>query len=156
MVDKNLIDKKAEQAFEMVESVRADIIKIKGLAKISNPKKIMIFTAPKWKVEAIELLKRKKISQPDFGLIMKELMADKKIRELGKEVPAFAKQLAQKLPDFGNKQFFDEAAALKEFLPMLKKEFGAKAEAKIAQASDEQKYPKAKNALPLKPAIIIE
>ena len=141
--DKKFIDQKTEQSFELVESVRADIIKIKGLAKIAAPKRILIFVSPKWKIDAIELLKKKKLSRPDMGQIMKEM-------------PAFAKQLTQKFPDYANSELFGETAVLSEFLPRLEKEFSAKIEAISADEADVQKYPKAKNSLPKKPAIVIE
>ena len=154
--DKKLIDAKIEQADELVEIVRADIAKIKELAKIKQIGKITIFTAPKWKFDAVSLLKAKKFERPDMGLLMKELMADQKIRKFGAEVPAFAKQIANKLGEYSNSELINELEVLKEFSKKLEKEFGAAVEIKSAENAEKEHQQKAKNALPLKPAILLE
>lgn len=151
-----LIDKKIEAGFELAKTVREDILTIKELAKINNPKKISIFVAPKWKTDALKLLLKKKIGRPDFGEIMKALMSDRQIRSFGKEVPVFAKQVSNKLSEYRNTEKINEFLVLKESLLSLEKEFNAIVEVKKAEDAIEPEMQKARNAVPLKPAILIE
>ncbi|MBU0636047.1 leucine--tRNA ligase [Candidatus Micrarchaeota archaeon] len=149
------IDPKIEQADELVQKVREDILKIRELAKIKQPKKITILVAPQWKWDAIEQLKKKKIEKPDFGIIMKALIADSKIRKFGKEIPVFAKQIVGKMMDYQKAAKLDELSVLKEFAPKYQKEFGASIEIKDA-ITEQKALQKAKSAIPLRPAILLE
>ena len=153
VADKKMVDKKAEQAEELVESLKADIRQIKELAKIATPKRVVLFAAPLWKWNAIQIAAKACGERPDFGAALKALMQDIEIRKHGSEVPAFAKALMPRLPLLRQAEKIDELKALKEALPALEKEFGCRVEVEQAEKSQ---HPKARNALPLKPAIFLE
>ncbi|MBI2598236.1 MAG: leucine--tRNA ligase [Candidatus Diapherotrites archaeon] len=154
--DEKFIDKKIEQAYSLMQAVREDIIKIKKLAKIPRPKKITIFVAPKWKYFALEKLKGKKIELPDISLIIKELVKEKELKLFLPQMPQFAKQAAGKLPELQQFEEIDELKMLKEFAQRLKKEFNAEVEIKKSEEAPPQMSQKAKNAFPMKPAILLD
>ncbi len=148
-----MIDRKAEQVEELLESVKEDVRQIKELAKISKPKKIVFFAAPEWKWAAIPLAVKACEEKPDAGAVIKALMHSPEIKKHGKEAQSYARPLTQRVMLLKDAEKVDEFSALKEAKPELEKEFGCKVEVEKAEKSSHQK---AKNALPLKPAILLE
>ena len=151
--NEKIIDRKAEQAQELVEQVAEDIRHIKELAKIEKPKRIILFTAPEWKWKCIPIVAKACREKPDYSLALKELMKHSEMKKHGKEVPKFAKTLISKISYLKDKEKLDEAKVLKEASPYLEKEFECRIEIEKAETS---KHPKAGNASPLKPAIFVE
>jgi leucyl-tRNA synthetase len=151
--DEKMIDRKAEQAEELVERVKADVRQIWEIAKIENPKRIVLFTAPEWKWGAASIAARACGERPDFGAVMKALMQDAEMKKHGNEMQGFAKAVVPRLPLLKEAERIDESGALKEALPLLEKEFGCTVEVERAEKSA---HPKARNAMPLKPAIFVE
>ena len=149
--DEKLIDRKAEAGEDLVERVRQDIGQVMELAKIEAPKKISLFVAPDWKWNAIEAVKKAVGEQPDFGKAMKAAASTKGAPK--SEVQGFVKAIINRLGEYREAVKINELKALKESALILEKEFGAKIEIGAAEKS---KVPKAKNALPAKPAILIE
>jgi leucyl-tRNA synthetase len=150
--DETLIDEQLEKIDDLVEELRKDIIKIKQLAKIDVSKKVKIFVAPKWKWEAMEIVKEVCKEKPDFGLAMKTLMQKEEFRTKGRELEKFLKNLMAKLLNVKELVWFDEKKFLEQAKGELEKEFG---EIEIINAQD-SKEPKASNAFPGKPAILVE
>jgi len=153
VADPKMIDRKAEQAAELVETAKEDVRRIMELAKISAPKKIVFFAAPEWKWKAVPIAAKACGERPDFGATMKALMQNDEMRRHGAEMEGFAKSLVGKIMDLGEKEKIDEFAALSEAAGDLEKAFGCKIEIEKAEKSP---HPKAKNAMPLKPAIFVE
>ena len=60
---------------EIVASLRNDILKVKELAKIDKIKKVSLFVAPKWKWDALVIVKEVCKDKPDFSATMKALMS---------------------------------------------------------------------------------
>ncbi len=151
--NEKLIDRKAEQAEDFVESVKGDVRQIMLLAKVEKPKKIVFFTAPAWKWKAIPIAVKACEERPDIGKTMKALIQNSEIRKHGKEAPKFAKALVQRIALLKQAEKIDEQGVLKEAKPGLEAFFGGKIEIESAEKSS---HPKAKNAFPLKPAIFLE
>jgi len=147
------IDRKAEQAEDYLEGIVEDVRHIKELAGIEKPKKIVLFTAPAWKWKAVPIAAKACEERPDVGATLKALMKDTEMRKHGKEVQGFAKALVPRLVLLKQAEKIDETAVLKEVMPLLEKEFGCEIEIESAEKST---HPKAKNAMPLKPAIFME
>ncbi|MCK4327979.1 MAG: leucine--tRNA ligase [Candidatus Diapherotrites archaeon] len=144
--DETKIDARAELAEEITRSVEQDILHVIRLAKI-QPKKITLFVAPAWKRTAWE-----KARSLGRKTLMPELM---KLPELkSKEGAAFAGFLQKKfheLRDIPGEA--EEKEALETAAGYLSGKFNSKVEVVLASAS---KPPKSKNAVPGKPAILVE
>lgn len=151
--DKKMIDKKAEQVELFLETVKEDVAHIKELTKIAKPNKIIFFTSPEWKWKAIPIAAKACKERPDFAKTVKALMQNPGIKKHGSEVQGYAKALVLRIPLLKESEKIDEAAALKEAKTFLEKLFGCRIEVEKAEKS---RHPKAKNAMPLKPAIFVE
>ncbi len=146
------IDDHLERIEDIIASLRTDIIRVKELAKIENIKKVRLFVAPEWKWDALEIVKVACKDRPDFGAAMKALMGNNEMKKYGAEIQPFLKTAINRLPEFMDLKKFDEVDVLNEAKPLLEKEFG---NIEIIKAENSQE-PKAKNAFPGKPALIIE
>ncbi|MDP2974555.1 MAG: leucine--tRNA ligase, partial [Candidatus Diapherotrites archaeon] len=133
VADKKMIDRKAEQEYEFIETVKLDVQKIKQLSKIEKPKRIVFFTAPAWKWKAIAIAAKACREKPDVGATIKALMQDAEIRKHGNEVPGFAKAMVAKVMELQEAEKIDEAAALKEAKKELEKLFECKIEIEKAE-----------------------
>jgi len=152
VADESKIDDHLERIEEIIALVRSDILKIKSLAKLEKISKVRIFVSPEWKWSALEIVKRECKNRPDFGAVMKALMAEPALKKFGGEIPAFVKTAMNRLGEFAQLEKFDEVSVLNEAKPVLEKEFGS---IEIIRAED-SKEAKAKNAFPGKPALLIE
>lgn len=151
--DERAIDRKAEQAQSLVEAVEEDVRQIRELAKIEKPKRVVLFVAPKWKWRAASIVAGACKERPDLGKAIKALMADSEIRKQGKQAQGLAKALLPRAAFIQDAEKIDEARVLKEARPALEKALGCKVEVEEAEKSEQAK---AANALPLKPAILLE
>ncbi len=149
--DEKLIDKKAEAAEELLEKTRQDIIAVKELAKLEKISKITLVVAPAWKWSAIAEITKAVGGKPDFGAAMKAVSKLKGTNP--KEMPGFVKAIMGRLGDYHDLVKINEFVALAETLPLLEKEFDTSVSLEKAEKSS---IPKAKNALPGKPAIVLE
>jgi len=151
--NEKMIDRKAEQVEDFLENVKEDVRQIKVLAKVDSPKKLVFFTSPKWKWDAVPIAVRACKERPDIGATIKALMQDKGMRQHGKEAQGYAKSLVARISILKEAEKIDEAKTLAEAKPDLEKFFGCSIEIEEAEKSS---HPKARNALPLKPAIFLE
>ncbi len=151
--DEKMIDRKAEQVQDFLEGVEEDVKHIKELSGIEKPKRLVFFVAPEWKWKAIPIAAKACEERPDLGKTLKALMQEPEIRKHGKEVECYAKALVQRVNILKEVEKIDEAAALKEARKQLEKEFGCSIE---IEKADKSSHTKARNALPLKPAIFLE
>jgi len=147
------IDKEAEAAEELVETTRKDIISVMELAKIEEPKRVQLFVADEWKYQLYDLIKKELEKTRNPGDIIKAATAGD-LKAYGKDVAKIVPSIVNdpsKLPETVLTQH-NELEALNEAKDTLAQEFG---EITITKAED-SKEAKAKQALPGKPAIILE
>ena len=142
-VDESKIDEDAELGEELIKSIIDDIEEIKKIAKIENPKEIKIFISPRWKYDIY-----KKILE---GKEIKDIMKDDEYRKLGKELIKYAQSLSKSKEKRKILEYKKELEILKsgkEFLESV-----TKTKIEVIEKGDE---PKAKNAEPMKPGILIK
>ncbi len=149
--NEKLINEQLEKREELVDSLRQDVLKIKELAKLEKISKVKIFVAPQWKWKALEIIKENTKERFDFGLAMKALMQKEEMKKHGQEIQTFLKAINSK-QELLTLEKFDEVSVLENVKENLEKEFG---EIEIIKAED-SKEAKAKNALPGKPALLVE
>ena len=154
--DKKLINEEVEASFELKDKLRQDIIAIKQLAKIEKPKKIVIYVAPEWKWKAVEIVKKACAEKPDFSAAMKAAAADKDLKSKAKDLPALVKSLVGRISEYSNSVSLDETKVITEFKKELEEEFGGKLIIENSEKPSFDPANKARNALPLKPAIYLE
>lgn len=153
-VDRTKIDKKLDNYEEAVEKVIDDIASVMKIARIEKPKKITLFVADPWKYILFDYLNViiKKTRNP--GEVLKEVLALPELKKYHDQI----KKLVPKLVMSGKISFFmekpeDELKLLKKNKEFFEKEFGCAFEFMLAEKSE---HIKALNALPEKPAILIE
>ena len=129
-----------------IKSLIEDIKEIIRVAKLEDAKKAYIYTAPEWKWKVAEIVAEKR----DFKAVMSEVMKDPEMRKKGKEVANLVNKLIKERA-FEVKRI-DEEKALKEAKDFIEKELGLE----IVINPEEDKGGKAKQAMPMKPAVYIE
>ena len=149
--DESLIDIAAESSHKMVENTIADVRQILKLIKVDSPKKIILFISPQWKYDVVKGIKDKLEETRNIGDIIKAVMDPKHGKEISGMVPKFLKD-PSKLPEVVLTQV-EEFEALTSHIEILKKVFNCEFDIEKADASTE---PKAKNAMPGKPSLIVE
>ncbi len=153
--DPKKIDMKAETAEEMVYTTIADIANVLKLTNKENPAKIKLFLASPWKYTFVSKLRTVMEKTRNISEIMKEMMSDAKLKEHGKEVSALVPRLVKdpsKIPECKLDQK-TEIEALEANKEEIESEFKSKVEIIKEEKTTEQK---ARNAMPGKPAIIVE
>ncbi len=158
------IDFQSIQSENLLKLTLDDIKNIIKVTKIS-PKKITIYTATLWKVNAYHKILSKIIAgEVNIGALIKSLIADKDIEEIKKD-PDFVKKTvndilseSQEERESKNKvELIDERKVLSELDSLIQSEFGIPLQ--VFSESDQDKYDpknKARTARPYKPAILIE
>ncbi|RME55249.1 leucine--tRNA ligase [Candidatus Woesearchaeota archaeon] len=149
--DEKKIDERAEFLEEFVGSVLVDMAKIKDLAKIENPKKITLFVSAQWKYFFIEQLKKEMKLTRNVGDLIKMFVKTEHGKEIAKMIPMFIKN-PSRLPRMVLNQM-EDFEALKENKKFFESELGLKVEVVLEENADN---PKASQALPSKPAILLE
>ncbi len=147
------LDEEAEAAHELKERVKEDIKAISELVKLKKISRIKLFVAADWKFKAYILLKGLKVEQ--LGNAMSQLMKHKELKQFGKDLSKLVQKVVQK-PATLQAVVLDkdsELKALSELAEQFQKELGCKAEIIIEEEAKEEK---ARNALPGKPAILLE
>ena len=144
----SLINKEAEQQEEFIRQIISDVAEIEKIVKI-KPKKAMIFIADDWKFSVYDTVLKNK--EKDVNEITKKIMSTGKY---GKATIGFIQSLYKKLselkPVISRKK---QSEILEEAQKFLEKEVGCKLEIKYAEKS---KDPKARQANPQKPGILLE
>ncbi len=149
--DESKIDERASYLEEVMERTLSDINSVLDLVKITNPKKIKLFVANRWKSDLFRKLKEIMENTRDPREILSELRNTSlgHMDEIQKIVPKLARS---SIPDIIPTPE-EEMEALKHASDFLKNEFKCSIEIYSADESDEKK---AAQALPGKVAIIIE
>jgi leucyl-tRNA synthetase len=168
-VDPRKINPEVEEYEALIQNIITDIQNIIKVTKI-RPNRILIYIASKdkWILYKTILEKMNKDSVPNFGVLMKELVADEEIKDFAKSNPDLVKKiLADILSESSDRrekkleiQSFDEGRALSDALDLIKEQIGH-SEMKLEVVPEEklEKYDpkqKSKFSRPFKPAIYIE
>lgn len=144
------VDKKLDVLESTIQGTLEDLHSVLKLTKIKKPKKIQLFVADKWKYGLHKLLKKEK--SRDFRKIMSKVMKNNEFKKHSKDVSKMIQRaLKQGLDEISNQD--NEFTALNESRDFFTKEF--KAEIEVIKAED-SKEGKARQALPGKPAILVE
>ena len=147
--DEEKIDERTEKTEEYVQRVVEDIREIMKLARVEKPKRVVVILADEWKYDAFgkvrEMLEN---GERNVGKLM-EVIPPEHRKEVAKIVTSAVKN-PKRIPEvIGTKE--EEKRALVEAKTFIEAEVGATTE--IVEHYD---HPKAKNALPFKPAILVE
>ncbi|MBI5227072.1 leucine--tRNA ligase [Candidatus Micrarchaeota archaeon] len=144
--DEKAIDDLVEHGEELIKTVHADIEKISGIIG-KKPQKVTLCIANEQKRQLVEIAKEKK----SFEGLMKEAAAQKMdmkmVSTVAKNIMKNVHSIQKPLPEQ------DELETLEDAVKFLESEFSCKVEV-LPEAKS--KHEKAKNAMPDKPAIIIE
>ena len=152
-VDESKIDPELEASVELIDRVKDDIREVIKLVG-KQPSKIKIFVSPQWKYEFLSIVKDEiKNGNRDFKSIISKIPQELKphMPEITKILPKLIKD-ESKIPTTILSED-KEYNFLTENKAILSKEFNAEIEIVKASASSE---PKAKQAFPSKPGILIE
>jgi leucyl-tRNA synthetase len=151
--DEKLIDEKLDASDELVRSTIADINAVKKLIGALKTERITLIIAPKWKYDFYKKIKEELEKTRNPGDIIKAVMMTdlkKHGQEITRLMPALVKD-PSKIPD----TILSQEAEMKALIEAGEKiEEAFDADLKIFKA-EESVEPKAKNASPGKPAIII-
>ncbi len=145
------IDEKIEFEEEVVLTLSSDVEEIKKLAKIEKLKSVKLIVAPKWKYKFVKEFKKAVEKERNVGVLIKKLMVKEHGKDISKLVPMFVKS-PSKVPKIVLSQKGEEKV-LKDQLKSLEEQFGCKVVIELAEKSKESKV---RNAMPSKPAIIVE
>lgn len=151
--DKALISEKAELTEALVKQTAEDIeniLKVTGM----RPKKLYMYTSPKWRWEVLKVLST--AGGRSQGELIKMAMAKDEIRVQGKEAVKYIAQLT-KSPALAQVIEIDEKGVLEEARPFFEKEF--KCSVVVLSSEEDGIYDpmnKSRQASPLKPAIYAE
>jgi len=149
--DEKKIDKRAEANQMLIHQTISDIKSVIRFVKIKQPKKIIMFIAEKWKYDFFKKMQKELQETFEIGILIKKTMVKAHAKEISALVPKLVKDRT-KIPETITSQD-DELASLNAAKAYLEKEFNTAIEIIPAEKSKE---PRAKNALPAKPAILIK
>jgi leucyl-tRNA synthetase len=144
--DESMIDDSIEHGEDVIRQVHEDIEKISELIG-KKPEKVTVYIAADWKRKLFEIAKEQK----KFELVMKAAAAEKMPM---KDVQRILKQIMKNvhaLPDVPPQK--EELDALNDAEQFLSAEYGCPV---TVLPEEEGKHPKASNALPNKPSIVLE
>lgn len=151
--DESKIVPTLEQSEDAMSRTLDDIQQVLRLAKVEHPKKITLFVSADWKVHLCRKLKELLAQTRDIGQVMKGVMGEFKDRaqEASALVQKFVKD-PSKVPLSAMPQDA-EVQNLLDAVPFLKETLNCSIE--VVREEDSQE-PKARQALPGKPAIVVQ
>ena len=152
--DKSKIDEQAEAAEELVQRVSKDILHIQDLANIKQPKLIKLIISKDWKYKFFKKIKTLLEKTHDAGKILKSIM-ETDLRNYGQEIKKMVPKIVKDPAIIPEHMLTKETEinSLNENKQLLEDKFKCKFE--IIKAEDTRQA-KASNALPNKPAIVVE
>ncbi|MDP3066938.1 MAG: class I tRNA ligase family protein, partial [Methanobacteriaceae archaeon] len=148
--DPVLINEEVLKGEEIVQGLAEDIREIKKITK-SEPEKIHIYLAPKWKWKVFEIANN--VGKPDVGQIIGRSIKEN-VHDDKKEIAAFAQKIAREMTRINYVGWLDEYQLLNDSLDYLSRETSA--EVIVHPDADYDPQNKARNAIPYKPAIYLE
>ncbi len=154
LFDERKIDVAAEAQVALNEEVGRDIIEVLRLAKIARPKKITIIIASAWMYDFVQKLKDALLVTRNQGEITKQIMQGD-FKKYGNQIMKLLPRLLKdesKIPQVVlSSEIEFKSISLEQ--QRLEKEFGCVIEILPAEKSQ---HPKAAQALPAKPAIVVK
>jgi leucyl-tRNA synthetase len=148
------IDEKATFIDDMISDTRKDIDAVLALAKISQPKKVTLLIAPQWKYDFAFRVKKHLENTRDVGSILKEIMSSP-LKQHGADITKLLPRVVanpSSLPIVVLSEK-EELAAFEEARKLYADELRCTIAIEPASSSSHQK---AKQAMPGKPAIVVE
>jgi len=152
--DPKKIDETAEQKEETIHQILSDISQVKELTGKSELKKIKFIIAAEWKYKFLKELKKQMDKTRNVGKILKNIITTdlkKHSKEISKMVPKLVKNPAR-IPKKVLSQK-EEIQNIKNAEKDISEQFNAKLE---IIAEEKSKEGKAKQAIPGKPAILVD
>lgn len=163
--EEELIDATAERQENLVEEVVDDTLNVLKATKI-EPRKVCYYAASSWKWKTyMKILEKSTQGELKLNEIMKELAADKDLKNHMKDVAKLTVKVTKELAVMSEQQketllksgVFDEYATLTSAKAFLSERF--KADIVVYAEDDEKRFDpkqKASVAMPMRPAIYVE
>jgi leucyl-tRNA synthetase len=153
--DEAKIDYAAEEAEQSIENTITDLRRVIELAKITNPKKIKLIVGPNWKFPFYKKLREEMEKTRDIKLLMNFIMADKDLARYGAEISKIIPSMLKDPSKMPNVilSVEDEKKNLESAANRIRDVFKAEV---VIETADTSKEPKARQASPGKPAIVVE
>ena len=148
--DESLISLEIEKSEELVQNLIKDINQIKKMVG-EDAQKVHIYLASDWKWDLFEIANE--VGKPDIGQIMGRAIGAN-IYDDKKEIAAVAKKIGREMTKTKYVGKIDEAQIIDDALEYISNEVGSEVIVHTDDSYDPQN--KAKNAMPYKPAILIE
>jgi len=146
--DNNYLDERLETEFDYISQLLEDISKVRKVIKAKKIKKIYIYTAPKWKLDILNLVKSKK---GDFKSIISELKTNSNLIK-NKHSVSFIKDLIKKRSWDVKTSLEHESEILKRYQSYIE----GKINSNIIINSEFDPENKSDKAVPNKPALYID
>lgn len=148
-VDESKIDERMEKMEEFVQRTVDDIREVMKLAKVEEPERVVIMLADQWKYDAFRKVREMlENGVRNVGQLMEAIPAEHR-KDVAKLLSSAVKN-PKRIPEvIGTRE--EEKEALEQAREFMEAELGVKIE--IVEDYD---HPKRKNALPFKPAILVE
>jgi leucyl-tRNA synthetase len=152
-------EKKIDDSFDieekLLDNIISDVREVMNLAKIAKPKKVIFIIADDWKSDFLKAVKLELEKTRNPGEIMKKIMANAALKKYGGDISKLVPKLVTdpgRIPMvlFGQKE---ELKIFSDAKSNLESEIGCKIE---IVAEKDAKHPKSKQAMPGKPAIVVE
>ena len=148
--DENLISLEIEKSEELVQNLIKDINQIKKMVG-DDAEKVHIYLAPDWKWDLYKIAVD--VGKPDIGQIMGKAIGAN-IYDDKKEIAAVAKKIGREMTKTKYVGKINEAQIIDDALEYISNEVSSEVIVHTDDSYDPQN--KAKNAMPYKPAILIE
>ena len=148
--DESLISLEIETSEELVQKLIKDINQIKKMVG-EDAGKVHVYLAPDWKWDLYEIADS--VGKPDIGQIMGRAIKAN-IYDDKKEIATVAKKIGREMTKTKYVGKIDEAQIIDDALEYISNEVGSEVIVHTDDSYDPQN--KAKNAMPYKPAILIE
>jgi leucyl-tRNA synthetase len=149
--DESKIDKAAEAEEKILEKTIYDIKSVMKIIKKEKAEKITIIISEKWKYALFKKVKKIVEKTRNIGEIIKEVIDEDHKKDISQIVPKLIKDPSRIPAEILNQK--SELEALESSKEGISSEFKCDVDIIIAEKSED---PKAKQAMPHKPSIIIE
>ncbi|MBI4896049.1 MAG: leucine--tRNA ligase [Candidatus Aenigmarchaeota archaeon] len=145
--DKKKDNTKAERAERLIAAVVSDIEEIKTIAKIGQPKTIMLFVAEGWKFDATAHYEKERDPKALIATLMKT-----DAKQHGNRLVAYIRWLAEKAPKEQPLSKKEQLNVLRESKLFLEQTYKASV---MVQDADKADNPKSQSATPFKCGILL-
>ena len=149
-VDESMISSEIEKSEELVQNLIKDINQIKNMVG-EDAQKVHVYLAPDWKWDLYKIAND--VGKPDIGQIMGRAIGAN-IYDDKKEIAAVAKKVGREMTKTKYVGKINEAQIIDDALEYISNEVSSEVVVHTDDSYDPQN--KARNAMPYKPAILIE